>query len=622
MIRYVLLSLLVSSSVGTAYAQAQYPMLKDAYYKSAKSTISPAANSTLTSNSETFSWDHPGGYYYISAGTSKGGTDIYDSDSYFQEKSYTLDGLPDSGSVYVRIYYYDWDASQWQYEDYSYSMDVGGNSSSPITPNAGSTLTSNSVTLSWTNDSGYYWLDVGSSVGGADIFESESAIRQQSTTISNLPNSGTIYVRLWSYQNSAWEYEDYTYNMNANGDTGGGGSMDDTIITSSVYDDLDPDDKNIFANAMRGQGYEWVLDDDNVSSAELTDYLGREAKLLYHTGHGFTGYISTSDGGWYSSYIDKVAIENTVIATCLTVGDRDWKSKFVGTTQNIMGYNNNSYDFTDNEVARDLANGIESGKSYPQIWYEINNKQSSLYDRWVIYTKDNDRVVTYEADVANARTKTNDTFTPFANGKVLVASSITKAAKRGISFENAHFNVQKDFEEQQSHRDMISLSLSSLSEDAAIQMATQWVEDKASFDGVEFDRVTSISADGKRIGYQVRFKRVVDSLAVRSNTVSDYISLLIDESGIAASEYNWSLLKKRAQKGSLEILSVKQAIEAAADDIAAFYKSTETIKFVSAEPCLGYKETNASTQILVPAYEFSSTDGSSVIIDAATGEIL
>ena len=69
------------------------------------------------------------------------------------------------------------------------------------TPTPGSTLTSGTVTFNWTAGAGAsaYWLDVGSTAGGNQYYQSGNLGNVLTTTVSGLPTDGsTIYVTLYS----------------------------------------------------------------------------------------------------------------------------------------------------------------------------------------------------------------------------------------------------------------------------------------------------------------------------------------------------------------------------------------------------------------------------------------
>ena len=81
---------------------------------------------------------------------------------------------------------------------------------------SGSTLTSNSVTFTWNNGTGAatnFWIDVGSTVGGNQYYQSGSLPNTTlSATVSDLPEDGsTVYVTLYSFIGGSWTSNAYTF---------------------------------------------------------------------------------------------------------------------------------------------------------------------------------------------------------------------------------------------------------------------------------------------------------------------------------------------------------------------------------------------------------------------------
>jgi hypothetical protein len=93
-----------------------------------------------------------------------------------------------------------------------YGVQAGGSLAQMSTPTPGATLAGSSQTFTWTAGNGVseYWLDVGATAGGKNLF-GQSLGSSLTATVTGLPTDGrTIYVRLWSKLGS-WEYKDYTY---------------------------------------------------------------------------------------------------------------------------------------------------------------------------------------------------------------------------------------------------------------------------------------------------------------------------------------------------------------------------------------------------------------------------
>jgi len=81
-------------------------------------------------------------------------------------------------------------------------------------PTTGSTLTGSSVAFSWTAGTGAteYELWVGSTGAGSSNLNYPGLATGTTETVSGLPSNGeTLYVRLYSKINGAWQFNDYTY---------------------------------------------------------------------------------------------------------------------------------------------------------------------------------------------------------------------------------------------------------------------------------------------------------------------------------------------------------------------------------------------------------------------------
>jgi hypothetical protein len=80
-------------------------------------------------------------------------------------------------------------------------------------PAAGSTLPGSTATFTWNAGSGAqeYWVYVGTSRGSSNLYNRQVGTAL-STTVSGLPRNGqTLYMRLWTRINGAWQYNDYTF---------------------------------------------------------------------------------------------------------------------------------------------------------------------------------------------------------------------------------------------------------------------------------------------------------------------------------------------------------------------------------------------------------------------------
>jgi hypothetical protein len=180
--------------------------------------VSPVAGSTLPGTSTTFSWSAGTGStgYWLYVGTTAGGNDLHNSNQLTSSTlSRSVTGLPSNGSpVYVRL----WSLlnGAWQYSDYTYTAYkvVSSPKAQLITPVAGSQLPA-TTTFTWSAGTGAtaYWLYVGKTVGGSEIFNSNSLATTIRSRIVTVPTTAgqPVYVRLWTMVNGGWQFTDYTY---------------------------------------------------------------------------------------------------------------------------------------------------------------------------------------------------------------------------------------------------------------------------------------------------------------------------------------------------------------------------------------------------------------------------
>ncbi len=177
---------------------------------------SPAPGSTLPGSSATFTWSAGSGAtaYWINAGSSPGGNQYFQSGNLGNVLTTSVNGLPTNGStVYVTLFSYV--GGLWLNNQYTYTaFNISGAQGIITSPAPGSTLTGTTVTFNWSPGAGAsaYWLDVGSSAGGNQYFQSGNLGNVTSVTVNGLPSNGsTLYVTLYSLVGGQWLNNQYTY---------------------------------------------------------------------------------------------------------------------------------------------------------------------------------------------------------------------------------------------------------------------------------------------------------------------------------------------------------------------------------------------------------------------------
>lgn len=183
------------------------------------SMIAPAPGSTLDGPTVTFAWTSASAAseYRLDVGTALGTNDIFGS-SLRLLTSYPVNSLPTDGStVYVRLSTLV--DGTWQYNDYGYTASTSSagpavSRASVLSPAPGSRLSIPPVTFTWSTGLGAqaYELDVGMAQAAGDIFRQNVGLAT-SQTVNSLPTDcRTIYVRLSTMLNGAWQHNDYVYN--------------------------------------------------------------------------------------------------------------------------------------------------------------------------------------------------------------------------------------------------------------------------------------------------------------------------------------------------------------------------------------------------------------------------
>jgi len=119
-----------------------------------------------------------------------------------------------------------------------------------VSPASNSKFASDTVDFVWRDNNtpvNYWWVYIGSTEGGKDLYDSGPALRSQtSVTVGQLPTDGsTVFLRLW-YRTIAdgWQFVDTTYSSTGgstdNGDAPGRyvGTKSDPWIPNFAHPDV------------------------------------------------------------------------------------------------------------------------------------------------------------------------------------------------------------------------------------------------------------------------------------------------------------------------------------------------------------------------------------------------
>jgi hypothetical protein len=173
---------------------------------------SPTPGTTLSATSVSFTWSAAPGadQYWLDVGNSVGVGDL--SAGALATTSKVVSGLPcDGRTIYVQLYTHR-NGAWLSPQRYTYTA-PSGCVAQITSPTPGTTLSSTSVTFSWSAaaSADQYWLDVGNSVGQGDLWG--GALTGTSQLVSGLPCDGrTLYAQLYTHRNGVWlTPQRYTY---------------------------------------------------------------------------------------------------------------------------------------------------------------------------------------------------------------------------------------------------------------------------------------------------------------------------------------------------------------------------------------------------------------------------
>ena len=215
------------TKTGTTWPYNQYTLTAASGGGSGSETAeltSPAADSTLTGSTVTFQWSAGTGAseYWLRLGSTRGAGDIYDATA-GTNLSQSVSGIPTDGRA-IHVTLYSKVGSTWPYNQYTLTASSGGGGGGSTiaeltSPAPDSTLAGSSVTFQWSagSSASEYWLRLGSTRGGKDIYDA-SAGTNLSKAVSGLPTDGrTIHVTLYSKSGSTWPFNQYTLTANSGG---------------------------------------------------------------------------------------------------------------------------------------------------------------------------------------------------------------------------------------------------------------------------------------------------------------------------------------------------------------------------------------------------------------------
>jgi sugar lactone lactonase YvrE len=192
---------------------------------SATPTLACQLTNSPGSPSVAFSWSAgtgPTAFQFLLGTAAPGSSNVYNSGVIAASTTTVIaPSVPTNGVyIYARLL---WRTNGvWQHADYSY-LEAGtpsqGSLYSPapcttVTPTSSCVLPGASATFQWNAGTGVsaYEVYVGTKGKGSSSIFNSGVLTGLQVTVSNLPTNGsTVYVRLYSKIDGAWQFTDYTY---------------------------------------------------------------------------------------------------------------------------------------------------------------------------------------------------------------------------------------------------------------------------------------------------------------------------------------------------------------------------------------------------------------------------
>jgi hypothetical protein len=177
--------------------------------------IYPVDGAVGVSTSQPFRWTPPphARKHTLRIGTSPGGRDVYDND--VPSPTTLVSGLPRRGTLYARAMAQVGD--QWQYTDIAFSVDTLVAGSRLVRPADGDRNVDTTRPFEWAEVplARGYRLTIGRAPGASDLDDS-GVIQVTRRFLPALP-LGTVYGRLYTQINGAWQTNDFTVEVSARG---------------------------------------------------------------------------------------------------------------------------------------------------------------------------------------------------------------------------------------------------------------------------------------------------------------------------------------------------------------------------------------------------------------------
>jgi hypothetical protein len=345
--------------------------------------------------------------------------------------------------------------------------------------------------------------------------------------------------------------------------------------------------------------------------------------MHFHSGHGNSGSIMGTDTDLKVSVLkNAINVNYCIFATCLTLNDNGWYSAFGSNAKMIMGFTNVTTDASCLAMAKAFPDKIKQGQTYLKAWYLTNSVIKQHQDRWATYVKEDSKIVLYSASGKHP-------YIHLQGESVTIAEYVTTDSILLNEWNATYFNKRVTpavlGKKTYSYKHYLKFpkKTTSFTFDEVKYMAIASIGDSMP-DHARLDGIIPIEKCTQNnicsiIGYNIQFVQEYNNLIIRSNSSTDYISVLIGKDGVVNIDKSWTEIVPENLPVTGTFLSVGKALSAASFYISNTIK--KPIYIISFSTVLGISN-DYNDKIIIPAYEFIGSKGERFVVSAYTGKLL
>lgn len=397
------------------------------------------------------------------------------------------------------------------------------------------------------------------------------------------------------------------------------------FTASSGTTDLNYADTVAFINGYKGLGYTFKKYTKTMKVQQLKSFLMAKNNMHFNSGHGNPGSLNCVDGSLKVSNLKGlVNVQYCIFATCLTLKHDGWYDAFGSNAKMIMGFTEVTTDASCLAMAKGFPTKLKQGQSYLKAWYLTNSVIKQHQDRWATFVKEGSKIVLYSAKGKKPIIIGEDAIVTLSDH---VAAHKRKLKKWKQEFFGRSYYLailgkeQKKLKYKNFPTNTVNFTAKK-AEDIAVDTLMDNLPDDAELDNVIPIEKCNKSNECSVVAYDVHFMQKYGGFPIRSNFITNHISILVGNKGVTSTNIRWSNIVPLSDNVGSEntLLSVGEALINVSDEIANIVKKPLII--VSYERVYGVSIDGDKNNVIVPSYEYIGNNGERFVVNAFNGELL